>query len=90
MTTLQFRGPARYRLRSAAGLSQSVLEVSVRRVRKGPRLPGWNWYVEVANEVAKRQTLTAFGMEVGEARRYRLRADQIAGVIGNDHYSGCA
>jgi epsilon-lactone hydrolase len=68
---LHFRGPARYRLRSAANLSQSVLEVSARRALKGPRLPGWNWYVEVATEVAKRRTHTAFQLgDVKEARRY--------------------
>jgi len=61
----------RYRLRSAANLSQSVLEVSARRALKGPRLPGWNWYVEVATEVAKRRTHTAFQLgDVKEARRY--------------------
>jgi len=52
-------------------LSQSVLEVSARRAFKGPRLPGWNWFVEVATQMAKRQTLTAFQMaDVKEARRY--------------------
>ncbi len=68
---LHFRGPVRYRLRSAANLSQSVLEVSTRRALKGPRLPSWSWYVEVATEVAKRRTLTAFQLsDVKEARRY--------------------
>ncbi|MGA7078698.1 MAG: alpha/beta hydrolase [Terriglobales bacterium] len=68
---LHFRGPARYRLRSAANLSRSVLEVSARRVLKGPRLPSWSWYVEVATEVAKRRTLTAFGLgNVEQARRF--------------------
>ncbi len=70
---IHFRGPPRYRLRSAAELSQSVLEVSARRALKGPRLPGWNWFVEVATQVAKRQTLVAFRMcneNVQEARRY--------------------
>jgi monoterpene epsilon-lactone hydrolase len=68
---IHFRGPPRYCLRSAAELSQSVLEVSARRALKGPRLPGWNWFVELATEVLKRQTLTAFGLgDVKEARRY--------------------
>ncbi len=68
---IHFRGPLRYRLRSAAELSQSVLEVSARRALKGPRLPGWNWFVELATQVAKRQTLAAFRMaDVKEARRY--------------------
>ncbi len=68
---IHFRGPPRYRLRSAAELSQSVLEVSARRALKGPRLPSWSWFVEVATQVAKRQTLAAFQMaDVKEARRY--------------------
>ena len=68
---IHFRGPPQYRLRSAANLTQSVLEVSARRALKGPRLPGWSWYVEVATEVAKRRTLTAFHLgDVKEARLY--------------------
>jgi len=68
---IHFRGPPRYRLRSAAELSRSIFEVSARRALKGPRLPTWNWFVEVATEVAKRQTLAAFGIgNVPEARRY--------------------
>jgi epsilon-lactone hydrolase len=68
---INFRGPSRYRLRSAAELSQSIFEASARRAVKGPRLPGWNWFVEVATEVLKRQTLVAFQMrDVNEARRY--------------------
>jgi monoterpene epsilon-lactone hydrolase len=68
---IHFRGPPRYRVRSAAELSQSILKVSARRALKGPRLPGWNWFVELATEVLKRHTLTAFRMgDVKEARRY--------------------
>jgi len=70
---IHFRGPPRYRLRSAAELSQSVLEVSARRALKGPRLPGWNWFLEVATHLSKRQTLAAFqisNQNVTEARRY--------------------
>jgi len=68
---IHFRGPARYRLRSAAELSQTILETSARRALKGPRLPGWNWFVELATQVLKRQTLVAFQMgDVKGARRY--------------------
>jgi len=68
---IHFRGPPRYRLRSAAELSQSILEASARRALKGPRLPGWSWFVELATQVLKRQTLAAFQMgDVKEARRY--------------------
>src|SRR5208282_2800024 len=66
---IHFRGPLRYRLRSAAELSQSVLEVSARRALKGPRLPSWSRFLELATQVAKRQTLAAFQMgDVKEAR----------------------
>lgn len=68
---IHFSGPPRYRLRNAAQLSQSVLEVSARRAIKGPRLPGWTWYVEVATEMARRRTHAAFQMaDVIESRRY--------------------
>jgi acetyl esterase/lipase len=68
---IQFRGPARYRLRCAAELSQTILEASSQRALNGPRLPGWNWFVELATAVLKRQTLIALQMDdVKEARRY--------------------
>jgi epsilon-lactone hydrolase len=68
---IQFRGPLRYRLRSAVELIQAVLEVSARRVVKGPRQPSWNWFVELATQMLKRQTLAAFRMDdVTQARRY--------------------
>ena len=89
---IHFRGPARYRLRSAAELSQSILEASARRAFKGPRLPGWNWFVELATEMLKRQTLTALQMnDVKEARRY---LDSVVfsftRVVGSKHYAGRA
>ena len=68
---IHFRGPFRYRLRCAVELIQAVLEVTARRALKGPRLPGWNWFVELATQMLKRQTLAAFRMgDVKEARRY--------------------
>ena len=68
---IHFTGPLRYRLRCAAGLCQSLFEVSTRRALKGPRLPGWNWFVELAAQILKRQTLAALRMgDVKEARRY--------------------
>src|SRR5208282_4291486 len=65
------RGPIRYRLRSMAELGASILEVFVRRMLKGPRRSGWNWFVEVATRMAKKQVNGAFKMpDVKEARRY--------------------
>jgi epsilon-lactone hydrolase len=70
-TRIHFRGPPQYRLRSAAELSQAVLEVAARRALKGPRLPSWNWFIELATEMMKRRTRAAFRMgDVKEARRY--------------------
>jgi acetyl esterase/lipase len=69
--TIDFRGPKLYRLRSAACLSDSVVEVSARRLLKGPRRPGWSWLVEVGTEMLKRQATAAFRMsDVNEARSY--------------------
>lgn len=68
---IHFRGSPRYRLRRAAELSQSILEVSARRALKGPRLAGWSWFIEVATQMLKRQTLAAFQIsDVNEARRH--------------------
>lgn len=67
---IHFISALRYRLRRAAELSQSILEVSARRALKGPRLASWNWFVEVASQVLKRQTLATFRMDdVKEACR---------------------
>ena len=68
---IQFTGPTRYRVRSAAELGQSILEVCSRRMLKGPQRPSWNWFVEVATAMLKRQVRTAFELhDVEEARRY--------------------
>lgn len=68
---VHFRGPPQDCLRSAAELSQLVLEVSARRMLKGPGQPGWNWFVEVATHFLKTQVNNALSMRgVEEARRY--------------------
>lgn len=68
---LTFSGPIRYRLRSMVQLSRSIIEVSGRRILKGPRRPGWNWFVEVATRMLKRQVNTAMKMrDVNQSRRY--------------------
>jgi monoterpene epsilon-lactone hydrolase len=72
---IHFRGPPRYRLRSFAALSQSILEVSARRALKGPHLPSWNWFVELSTEVLRRQTLTAF--RLGDVKEARLYLDSV-------------
>lgn len=68
---IHFRGPVQYQLRVSAQLSESILEVSARRLLRGPRRPGWNWFVEVGTLLLKKQLLTAFEMrDVEKMRRY--------------------
>lgn len=68
---IHFAGPPQYRLRSAAELCRSILQVACRRLFKGPRRPSWNWLVEVGAHMLKRQVATALGMrDVKKARRY--------------------
>lgn len=68
---IDFQGPAKYRIRSAAEATQVVAAVSARRLLKGRRRPSWNWWLEVANELLKRQLGAAFDMsDVREARSF--------------------
>lgn len=68
---IHVRGQARYRLRVAAQLGQSVLEVSLRRLLKGPRRPSWNYFVEVGTQLLKQHVTAAFEMtDVKQARRF--------------------
>lgn len=70
-TRIHFGDPAQYRLKSAAELARSILEVSARRLLKGPRRASWNWATEVGTQMLRRQIVTAFKMhDVTEARRY--------------------
>ena len=64
-------GPARYRLRSAAALCQSLAEASLARLFKRPEVCGGNWFTQVATRVMKKQLAIAFQMrDVNEMRRY--------------------
>lgn len=68
---IDFQGPAKHRIRSAAEAAQVIAAVSARRLLNGPRRPSWNWWVEVATELLKRQLGTAFDMsDVKEARSF--------------------
>lgn len=68
---IDFQGPSKYRLRSAAEAAQVVAAVSARRLLKGPRRPSWNWWVEVATALLSRQLGTAFDIsDVKEARTF--------------------
>ena len=68
---LHFAGPIQYRLQGAADLARTTAEVSARRMLKGPRRPGWNWFLEVSTQMLRRQLVTAFNMaDVEHARAY--------------------
>jgi epsilon-lactone hydrolase len=68
---INFTGRPQYRLKAFAELSQSLIEVSARRMVKGPHRVGWNWFVELSTEALRRQLITAFGMpDVDKAREY--------------------
>lgn len=69
--SLHFRGPAKYRFLSMSEFGETVTEVCVRRMAKGPRRPGWNWFMEFATELLKRRMKTVLEMtDVQEARLY--------------------
>ena len=68
---ISFSGPIRYRVRGIGELCRSIIGVSPRRMLKGPRRPGWNWFVEVATRMLKRRVTAAMKMrDVNESRRY--------------------
>lgn len=68
---IHFRGPAKYRAKSASIVAQCIADVTARRAVKGPRSPGWNWHFEVGTAILKRQLLVAFNMaDVNDSRRF--------------------
>lgn len=71
LSRIRLTGPAPYRLRAAGLLSQTAVRASLRRAAQGPRLPGWNWFVEVLTCFLKRQLALAFDLHnIVEARRF--------------------
>jgi monoterpene epsilon-lactone hydrolase len=52
----------RYRLRSVLQFFRSAQVISLRRLCKGARLPGWNWTLEVMTHFLKAQTRISFDM----------------------------
>lgn len=66
-----FRGPMKYRLRSAQIAAQSLAVAATRRLRRGPRMPGWNWAIELGTAVIRNQLISAFKLAtVAEQRRF--------------------
>jgi monoterpene epsilon-lactone hydrolase len=71
LPTPHFRGPAKYRLRCAEVVARSIAAATARRLRHGPRMPGWNWAVELGTAILRNQLHTAFTIpNVTEQRRY--------------------
>jgi epsilon-lactone hydrolase len=68
---IHFTGPAQYRIRNALELSWAIAEVCARRILRGPRRKGWNWFVEVATRMLRRELIAAFKLrDVNEMRGY--------------------
>jgi epsilon-lactone hydrolase len=71
MARIHFDGTYRDRMRGAAELAAAISATSARRLVKGPRLPRWNWFLEVATRLLRKRLNTAFDMpNVEDARRY--------------------
>src|SRR5438067_1788973 len=71
LSRINFVGPLKYRLRSAADASRAVTVASARRTLHGRRRPGWNWYMEIGTEMLKQQVNGAFTRKtITEARKY--------------------
>jgi epsilon-lactone hydrolase len=55
----------------------------VRRLVHGPKLPGWNWFVEIFTQVMKRRLISAFKKpDVIEARRHLDSITIISPALG--------
>ena len=65
------RGPLSYRRRAVGTCVKAIAATSLRRLSRGPRLPGWNWAVELGTAVLRAQLEVAFSLEeVAEQRRF--------------------
>lgn len=71
MAHVHFGGSPQDRARSAAELAAAIAAVSARRLIKGRRRPGWNWFLEVTTRLFRQRLNTAFDMQnIEDARRY--------------------
>jgi len=71
LPTPHFRGPAKYRLKCAEVVSRAIATATARRLLHGPRMPDWNWAVELGTAIIRNQLSAAFAMQdVIEQRRY--------------------
>ncbi len=64
-------GRLKFKIRSLLIFFYSMLFVSIRRILKGPLLPGWSWDLEVSTLFIKKQTLIGFRMkDIKDSREY--------------------
>jgi epsilon-lactone hydrolase len=64
-------GPIKYRLVASNIFLRAAADASFHRITHGPRLPGWNWFVEIATEVLKQRLIEGFKLgDIAEIRRY--------------------
>ena len=69
--TPHFRGPMKYRIACARVLASSIASATAHRLRHGPRLPGWNWTLELGTAIIRDQLRAAFAQpNVTENRRF--------------------
>jgi acetyl esterase/lipase len=62
-------GPISYRIRNISLLLWSSLAVSLRRLLRGPLLPGWSWNLETSVYYLLAQSLTAFKLPTPQQER---------------------
>ncbi len=97
--SLELSGRGTYRLRNIVSLLWSSLYVSTRRLLRGPRLPGWNWALEVTVHFLRTQSRIAFDMpHIAEGREYldvlvfhspavaKLSVEPVAGPVRGQWY----
>jgi len=90
---IRFRGPLRYRIRSAALVAKCAAHVAARRAVKGPLCPAWTLPFELGTEILKRQLKAAFRMNIKQGREFldstQVFTPALAQVEMTEHSDGC-
>jgi acetyl esterase/lipase len=64
-------GRTAYRFRNIAGFTWATVKIPVRRLFKGPQVPGWTLSFEMANYILRAQSLYSFDLkDVRDGREY--------------------
>lgn len=64
-------GPWRFKIRSLGVLLGTAIKITLRRLLRGPLLPGWSWILEVGTVFGRDQFRYAFDMpDIGDSRAY--------------------